>query len=587
MGANVAAKEVTFPFSNEEDKAAKIAVLQKIASMGATAEQIDELIANPEKLDAMTKQMAPKTIPEYVLHDKVINDGSMEYLRHEMEDGVESGTKVLEDGSLEMSEEDALGLSHMCRIHTFAPDAPSPETRQLLSLWLRNWYSLGLRPKILRRSDASVFMMEFMPPSYGSDLQWFETDAFVRWMTLFAHGGGVMTDYDLFGMSHEMLLVDKHQCYALPPEPYSHEEHIGSIVMGTRLAINKYVQTLLQLGHEEMESRRSSGQKLLITDKMLAKKHTNKLITHSFKYSGLMAITPARLAEESRAVGADLKRFEWANDLLKVNFLNRNRLEIVAPQDTVLKAHPIRALLDSIKCPSMDGQHGWRPSMPSALSDIETVLPVPEATCHIGFHFDGSSHYSDLKSIDAVRTRRPKKENEPKQKRKLVLVLEDPVISAWNRIGAKRPLTKPNPISRFFFGDDNPLLNPDTFDFQKFNYECGELFGRLESQDSLLVVLIDQEHTGRDGKTTKLVLEYGLGFSISTTDSHHSEKKAPTLKMDRSWKARFEDDNQADAIFYVIARAHFERKAKQAEFIEKQLKGSTTEMERSMTKLEL
>jgi hypothetical protein len=585
--ANVEAKQISFPFKNEHDKESKIAVLQKIASMGASSQQIDELLQDPEKLEAMSKELEPKFVPEYVIHDKVVNDGSIDFLRHEVQDGVEASAIVLETGSLEMSEEDALGLSHMCRIHTFAPDTLLPETRQLLSLWLRNWYSLGLRPKILRRSDASIFMMEFMPPSYGADLQWYETDAFVRWMTLFAHGGGVMTDYDLFGMSHDMPLVDSQQCYALPPKPNSHAEHLGGIVMGTRLAINKYAQSLLQIGHEETEARRALGQKLLINDKLLAKKHTERLFSHLFKFPGLMALTPARILEESRALGVDLKRSEWVNDLLKVNFLNRNRLEIVVPQDTVLKAHPIRALLDSIKCPALDGQNGWKPVMPSALADIETVLPIPEANCHIGFHFEGSSHYTDLKSIESVRTRRPKKENEPNQKRKLVLVLEDPVTSAWNRIGAKRPLSRPNPISRFFFGENSPLLNPETFDFQNFNQECASLFGKLESQDNMLVILLDQEHTGQNGKTTRLALEYGLGFTLSTSNSHHAEKKAMSLKMDRSWKARFEDENQADAIFYVIARAHFERRANQAEFIERQLKASTTEMEKTMTKLEL
>lgn len=231
--------------------------------------------------------------------------------------------------------------------------------------------------------------------------------------------------------------------------------------------------------------------------------------------------------------------------------------------------------------------------MPSGLEDIETVLPVAEASCHIAFHFEGS-HYSDLKPISNPRahsTRRPRKEEafDMKQRRKMLLILEEPVASGWSRAVMKRPLETANPITRYFFGDDSPFARLETFDFNAFNQEAIQLINRLEKEVDLTILLLDNEYAqAGDAKRTKLVLEYALGFKLRSTDHASSDyKAAPKLKMDRAWKSRFEDENQADFIFYVIAKAHWERRLRQAEFLEKQLLASTTEIERMPVKLEL
>jgi len=577
-------KDVAFEFSDEVDRDKKLSALRRLSENGITGEALDGILAEgSDKLLEYAEKL--QVMSEYVVNDKTVNDGNMEFL------GDQDDKVVVESSRLMMSEEEYLGMAHLCRIHTYVSNPLDKDQTHLLALWMRNWYSLGIRPKVLRRTDGSVFMMERMPPSYGSDLQWYETDAFVRWMTLFSHGGGVMTDPDVFGMSYDMPLVDQKKCYQLPSKVKSHSDFPGGVVMGSRMAINRYAQDLIQIGHEEMEARRAMGKKLLISDKQLAKKHTSRLFQFQEDFPGLIAFNSAKIIEESRLTGKKLGQFEWANDLLRLNSLNRNRIEIVIPQDTVLRSHPLRTMMEHVKCPASDGTHGWKPVMPSSLLDIETILPVSEAQCHIGVHFDGS-YYSEVKPVnppnDGNSRGRRTKEVESFQKRKLMLVIEDPVASAWNRIGAKRPMTKPNPITRFFFGESSLHLNSETFNYQTFNHEVAQLISRLEREDFLTVILLDADQSGPAGKHTRLVLEYALGYMLPEDKRETgAERKAPNLKMDRSWRSRFEDDNQADYIFYVIARAHYERRVKQAVFLDKQLIASTTELENKMVKMEL
>lgn len=583
FGGGKEEREVVIDFKDQKDRDLKLSALRRLADVGITGEALDRLLADGS--DALLQYAEELTvISDYQIKDKSVNDGTADFF------GKDDDPKVKETTQLILSEEEALGMAHMCRINTFAPSCLDTEQKQMFALWLRNWYSLGLRPKILRRSDGNVFMMEFLPPSYGSDLQWFETDAFVRWMTLFAHGGGVMSDADVFGLSYDMPIIDSKYCYDLPPNARTHKDHLGGLVFGSRVAINRYIQTLIHIGHEETEARRATGQKLLVTDKLLAKRHFDRLFDFQFQFPGLMAFTPAKVLEESRALGNTLKRAEWTNEMLRLNSLNRNRVEIIVPQDTVLRAHPVRAMLDYVKCPSVESVHGgWHPTLPTAEDDIEAILPVTDVECYVGMHFEGS-FFTDLKPITKPvysSKKRPSRESTSIQKRKLILILEDPIISAWNRIGAKRPMTKSNPITRFFFGDDSPHLNAQKFDYQLFNQQVAELFGKLERDDGLTVVLLDAEHTGVSGKNTRLVLEYTLGYAFPELTKDQANAKTPSTKMDRNWRSHFEDENQADSIFYVIAAAHYERRVKQAMFLEKQLIASTTEIENRIVKLEL
>lgn len=495
---------------------------------------------------------------------------------------------------LRVTEEEVWGLSHLCRVHTYMAATADDEQRRMLALWLRNWASLGLRPKVLRRQDCDrVFMMEYLPPSYGSDLQWFETDHFVKWMALHAAGGGAMLEYDMLGFRADLPLTDEAYCRSLPPEPVTHKDHVGSLVLGNRHAINSYVQRLIQVGHEEHEARVGAGaRKIMVTDKMLASLHPDRLFGTAYTFPGLMALTPAKVIEEGQALGARLDRVEWANELLKLNVLNRFRVDIALPQEESMRQHPVHALLDTLRCPDLSKRPAaaaWRPTLPSALEDISVVLPVAEAACSVEYYMHGTGFADVLLKIRREAApaagRRPAKEQpaELGQKHRLLLLLEDPTTAAWGRMGQRKAALAANPVTRFFFGAK--YADTAAFDYAAFSSDLSDLFARLEREHGLVIVLLDTEYNTKGRRDARLALEYSLGFRLPAV--REELKNAPMQKVDRAWRAAFEDQNQADIIFYLLAQGHFEKRVGQAKFLEKQLVASTSELEMMPVKLEL
>ena len=101
-------------------------------------------------------------------------------------------------------------------------------------------------------------------------------------------------------------------------------------------------------------------------------------------------------------------------------------------------------------------------------------------------------------------------------------------------------------------------------------------------------MLLDSVYAQNKAKNLRAILEYGLGFGLADGLGLDLPKNAPTARMDRVWRANWEDRNQADNIFYMMAKGAFERKLNQVILLDKQLVGSTTELEKQKKlKLEL
>lgn len=544
--------------SSQEEIEQKRQMMEKfVEKQGLRMEELTKFI-DEEMIDRRTvakpRQVAfidPRDTPEF----------------RQLVEKIEAEAKVL------ISEEEAIGLKHLCRINAYASADDSPEQAKMLRLWLRNWASLGLRPKILRRIDTQgKFILSFTPKVYGSDQQWWETEAFVRWMALFQQGGGTMTDGDVFGMTEATKLSIDEYCH-VPGQLTTHNRFIGNVVTGSQESINEYIHDLIIYGHQEMEAKGTR----LITDKALARRYPHELFSIIEDYDGLLSFSAMKVMEESKALGLKLDRYDWANEMLKLNLLNRKKINIVHPQDSHVPVHPVRGLLASLKCPA---KGVWSPVLPSNIQDTRQIFPIHGATCSINYYGHGRS-YEEIKRKPLGPRERPKTEHQ--QGQKMFLLIEEPFAAAWSRVGHQREPISPNPITRFFFGDR--FQDEETFDFPTFNKAVLDLLRDLNKDEELVVVLLDKDLA--NPRDMKLLLEYSLGFELPEDAADSRVKRPMGTKMDKGWKVRFEDANQPDIVFYMLARDHYERKLGQARFLEKQLKASTTELENMPAKLDL
>jgi hypothetical protein len=360
--------------------------------------------------------------------------------------------------------------------------------------------------------------------------------------------------------------------YCHVPGPLStHHRFVGGVVTGSQEAINEYIHDLIIHGHEEMEAKGTR----LVTDKALARRHQRELFALVEDYDGLLGFSAAKVLEESRALGLRLDRYDWANEMLRLNLLNRKRINIVHPQDAQVPVHPVRGLLSGLRCPA---KGVWSPVLPSSLQDTRQILPVPGAACAI-------RHYGHGRSYEEIRRRplkgRPRTEHQ--QGQQMFLLIEEPVAAAWARLGSQREPLEPNPITRFFFGER--FQDEAAFDFPEFNRAVLDLLRDLLRDEELVVVLLDRDLASP--RDMRLLLEYALGFELPEAPAEGRVRRPMATKMDKGWRARFEDANQPDIVFYMLARGHFERKLGQARFLEKQLMASTTELEGMPAKVDL
>ncbi len=210
----------------------------------------------------------------------------------------------------------------------------------VLQAWLRNWWSNGWNPQILRLSDAQNY------PNYHwyhrrfakyPTVNWraYEMTCYLRWLAFADKGGGLFVDYDV--MNFPIENIPKRDVFVDDGSLTSYPKYWPMVMFGGRKGIDRLIRTLAEYKTDETDKWEGFPH---ISDMIIVQKMAEHLIDNPLP-------NPAGLLHFSTAMNKSLlTRSEWIRQNLTILFNRRNRIKFIR-QDQVDEA--IDSLMDPLQ----------------------------------------------------------------------------------------------------------------------------------------------------------------------------------------------------------------------------------------------